>query len=207
MTTLLRITNGINRLPDAVLAQRAQSILNAMQGNLNFPTPDPNLSDLSTALVNFREAVDAAKNADRLLVAIKNAKKEVLVTLLHNLGNYVLFAAKGNAVVALSSGFHIAKTPAPLPPLTKPVNLQLSEGVNSGEMQAVVDKVKGAKAYIFEYTADPLTAESVWVRQSSTQRKAFIEGLTSGSRYWCRVAAIGINGQVVYSDAVSRIVQ
>jgi len=40
-----------------------------------------------------------------------------------------------------------------------------------------------------------------------TQRRYLFSGLESGKRYWVRVAAIGIEGQTVYSDPLSRLVQ
>lgn len=50
---LLRLTNGFDQLSDADLEVRAASILNAVTGNANFPTPQPTLAKVQTAIDNF----------------------------------------------------------------------------------------------------------------------------------------------------------
>ncbi|MBD0299405.1 MAG: fibronectin type III domain-containing protein, partial [Nitrososphaera sp.] len=134
-------------------------------------------------------------------------KRAELITLLHTLGKYVLFVAGENRAVAMSSGFSVAKEPSPAPPITKPENLQLKEGDNSGELKVSFTKVAGAKSYLYQYAADPVTEETVWNIQSGTTRQTVLKNLKSGKRYWCKVAAIGRNNQEVCSDAVSHIVQ
>lgn len=39
----------------------------------------------------------------------------------------------------------------------------------------------------------------------STKAKAFVDGLTSGTRYWFRVAAVSAAGQGEWSDAVGGV--
>jgi hypothetical protein len=126
---------------------------------------------------------------------------------LHSLGTYVLFTANGDELVAQSSGYSIAKTPAPAPQISKPENLQLADGVNKGELEFSFNKVAGARSYIYQYAADPVTNDTVWNTQTGTHRKTTFSGLESQKKYWCRVVALGINGQAVTSDAVARIVQ
>jgi hypothetical protein len=201
-----RITNGFDRLNDAELEIKANAILAAMTGNANFPTPAPTLAELTTAIDEYSAAQSAAKTGDRVDIAIKKQKRESLTTLLHQLGDYVLFASKRDRVIMASSGFSVSREAQPLPPLAKPENLQVLSGANTGELLISIARVPGARAYQYQYTPDPLTQESVWETQLNTTIKNTFANLLSGTRYWCRVGAIGTEGQLVFSDAVSRVV-
>ncbi|MGH2564794.1 MAG: fibronectin type III domain-containing protein, partial [Ginsengibacter sp.] len=126
---------------------------------------------------------------------------------LHALGNYVLFTSEGDTVAAVSSGFTIAKQPTTSPELVAAANQKLDDGANAGELDFSFDKVAYAKSYMYQYTPDPLTENSDWESQVGTVRKVSFSNLESGKKYWCRVMAIGINGQGVYSEPISRIAQ
>jgi hypothetical protein len=205
--SILRITNGFSRLSDENLLGRTGQINIAMGGNGNFPTPTPTLAQLQTALTDFEIALAKAKTGSELEKAIKNDKREALVNLLHSLSNYVLFTADGSETVAKSSGFSIARPPEPAPELTPATNQVLEDGQNAGELKFSFDKVPTARSYMYQYTVDPVTDNSVWQGQPGTTRKTVFTGLQSGKKYWCRVYALGTRGQGVYSEPVSRIVQ
>lgn len=200
-----RITNGFTEMTDAYLLVRAGVISNSIGGNANFPTPSPSLQDVNTTISSFSAAVEAAESGDRQAVAFKNQVRETLIMQLHLLGNYVLFTAANDEVKAQSSGFHISKMPQPSPALTSPQGLELTNGVNKGELKLRFKKVPGAKAYLYEITRSPVTAESKWESMLATVCKNQFAGLESGQEYSCRVAAIGVKKQVAYSDVVARI--
>lgn len=204
---VLRITNGFNRLSDNDLEAKANSIITAMTGNPDFPTPTPTLAVLQAASDDFSAALAIAKNGSPYEKAVKNTKKVALITLLHSLANCVLFIANGDALKAKSSGFTIAKEPTPTPPLTAAANQKLEDGQNAGELLFSFDKVPGAKSYIYQCAPDPVTDSSAWESQTGTLRKISFSGLEIGKKYWCRVVAIGRNEQGVYSEPVWRIVQ
>jgi hypothetical protein len=109
--------------------------------------------------------------------------------------------------VLVSSGFTLAKTGQPVAPITNPQGLQVENGVNSGEVISSVNAVKGAMAYVHQYTADPITDNSQWISVTSTKRKNVFTGLEPTKIYWFRVAAIGVNEQIAYSEMLSKIVQ
>jgi hypothetical protein len=140
-------------------------------------------------------------------VAIKNQRRDELIEQLHLMGNYVLYTCAGDRVMAISSGYSIAKTPSPAPEVTKAENQKLDEGINSGQLSYSFEKVPGARSYVYQATQEPLTENSMWSSEMGTKRRFLFSGLESGKRYWVRVAAVGIGGQTVYSDPLSRIVQ
>jgi hypothetical protein len=205
--TVLRIINGFGKLSDDNLQGRAGQINLSMVGNANFPTPTPTLATLQAAISDFALAVSKAKTGSELDRAIKNDKRAELIDLLHSLGNYVLFTANGDRTVAVSSGFSIAKQPEPMPPLTKPGNLQVSEGANSGELNIKFKRVTGARCYMIQYAEDTTTGTPTWQSQTCTTSKCTIKQLQSGKKYQVRVAVVGTNEQLVYSDPVWKFVQ
>ncbi len=203
---LFKITNGFDRMTDAYLIVRANAIKSGVGAHGDsFPNPSPSLNDLNATIGSFTQAVEKAEGGDRQAVAVKNAIRQTLIDQLHLLGNFVLFMAGGNEVVATSSGFNISKQATPKPALTVPQGLVLDNGVNKGELQLKFKRVDGATAYLYEIAPSPVTAESTWDSSMNTVSKKLFDGLESGKEYNCRVAAIGIKEQVVYSEVVSRI--
>jgi hypothetical protein len=205
--TVIKVTNGFSRLSDANLLSRAGQINIAMTGNTNFPTPTPTLAALQTALSDFEIAMAKAKTGSELEKAIKNDKREALIDLLHALGNYVLFTANGDRTVALSSGFNIAKEPTPKPPITKPENLQVTEGPNAGELNIKFNRVIAARMYMIQYAEETGSTPLNWQSQSCTKSKFTLRQLQSGKKYLIRIVALGTDEQVMYSDPVSKLVQ
>jgi hypothetical protein len=49
-------------------------------------------------------------------------------------------------------------------------------------------------------------APGSWVSNLSTSAKTTLTNLQPGTVYYCRVAAVGSNNQLLYSDALSRMV-
>ncbi|MBO9684782.1 MAG: fibronectin type III domain-containing protein [Flavisolibacter sp.] len=202
----VRTTNGFEAMTDLEFLGKVRYIVSKMTGNANFPTTDPTLAFVISLADGFEQAIneaDAGGSYDKL---VRDSKKEELIETMHNLSDYVLFTAKGNRLVAESSGFTIAKLPSPQPPIGKPAGLSLSDGVNAGEILLMFKRVANARSYMYQISLDP-EDETKWVSQHGTIRKSLFTGLQSGKRYYVRVVAFGTNGQVVYSDVVSRIAQ
>lgn len=205
---VLRITNGFDKLSDEGLITKAGNIHLAITDNISiFPTPTPTMAILATTIGDFTLAVNKAQTGSSVDKAIKNDKRQDLIEVLHSLGNYVLFTVDGDKTKAQMSGFSIAKTPSPAPPITKPENLQVTEGGNAGELDIKFNRVIGARSYMIQYAEEVATGEPVWQSQTCTTSKFTLKQLESGKKYLIRVVAVGINEQLMYSDPVSRIVQ
>lgn len=206
--TNLRITNGFDKLSESELETRARSILSAMTSNAAFPTPKPTLPEMLTAINDYTEALALAEEGSSNDKALKDLKKTELIDMLHQLGNYVLYQSAGNFYTAQSSKFNIAKTSrTPAPDVTSATGQTLADGPNKGELDFRFKPVPGAKSYVYQWTVGDITENSVWQSQGGTVSRTRFSGLPSGQRVWCRVMAIGRNGQMVYSEPISRIVQ
>jgi hypothetical protein len=201
-----KITTGFESLTDPGFETKASDICASMSSNPNFATTIPALTDVTSQLQAYSAGLTAAQSKDRNAVATKNQLRENLTDLLTQLGSYVMAVANGDKAKLISSGFDLAKE-GESTPLSKPDNIQLTDGKNAGELIVKVTAVKGAKSYVHQYTSDPLTPNSDWAQVITTTSKYTIKNLSSAQKYWCRVAAVGSLNQVVYSDAVSRIAQ
>ncbi len=204
---IVRITNGFDNLSDSKLVTRASEIVRNMIDNPNFSQPDPPLADITDAIQEFQAAMVNALTRIKYQVDFKDQKRQELIDMMHNLSNYVLYKSKLNAGIAASSGFSIVRQPTASPDITKPLNVKLSDGVNPGELEVSFDKVPAAKSYLYQYTKEPLTPTSVWESKNGTVRKTTLKNLQSKVSYYVRIAALGVNDQIAYSDIVSRVVQ
>jgi hypothetical protein len=63
-----------------------------------------------------------------------------------------------------------------------------------------VNGQKVVSSFNFEYTMDPPTEESVWVKTSCTTSRCTIKGLIPGKKYWFRTYVLGRKGQQVMGD-------
>jgi hypothetical protein len=204
---MLRIRNGLEKKSDEALISKARNVISGMTDNSSFTTPAPTLAVVQAAVDAFTNALDVAQSGGTYEKAFKNQKRQEVIDLMHSLANYVLFIANGDKLVAQSSNFTIAKDPSPAPDVTPALNLELRDGFNSGEMYLKFDRVPGSRSYVYQITQHPLTDASVWKSITGTVKRATFSDLEVGKRYVARVMAIGINGQGVYSQTVSRIAQ
>ena len=180
-------------------------LISQLSGNVNFPTPIITLATLQTLSNDFATLINEAETGDVNKRNERDDKAAEICAALLKLSKYVELQSTSRTM-AESSGFTLAKDPSPTPPIQKPVGLQLFDGQNAGEILAKFKKVQGSRAYMYQISLDPAD-ESKWVTVHGTIRQNLFTGLESGKKYYIRVAAIGIDGQVVYSDVVSRLAQ
>ncbi len=202
----LNITNGFERMSDPELETRAYQIIAAMTANPNFPAPEPAVPAMNALAASFFNALSECKDGDRLKIAAKNQVRDTLIDALHQLAAYVLFASNGDEVIAKSSSFSIGKTPSSVPPVTKPENFRIDNGSNPGELIGKVNRDKKAILYMFQYCTDAMLAAGNWQSVPSSKTTCILPNLQPGTKYNCRVAAIGAKDQIMYGDIITRIV-
>ena len=200
-----KATTSFTSLSDGNLESKTHEIITSMTGNPNFPNPIPALADITAAATAYTTALSKAGTGNRIDVADKNAKRDVLIGQLRILCYSVNSIANGDAAMILSSGFDLSRDPQPVV-LTRPENIKVENGVASGSLLVSVKAVKGAYAYFHEYTTDATLAPGSWVSTTGTTSKMQFTNLQPGTIYYCRVGAVGTNNQLLYSDPVSRMV-
>lgn len=187
---------------------RAQQIVAALTGNLNFPTPHPTLAEVTAAAAALGAASAAAQAARleaRRRTAAQANREADLDQLITQLGGYVESVAGGDETLILSAGLETRSAAAPdsnAP--TAPETLTATTGNHEGEIELSWDSVRGARSYVVERSADPQAGP--WTQAGVAPRSSLIvEGLDSGTRYYFRVAAVTLNGQSPWSNHAVKV--
>lgn len=188
---------------DEALATKSQVIHDDLNGNAHYPTPSPALTDLQTAITDFQLAIVKSKDGSKEETADKNAKRQVLVDLLHQLSYYAQVTSNGDETIILSSGFDTNKQSGTVGVLPKPDNFKVIAGVNRGSVELSCDAVDHASFYEYMYTKAPVSATSVWITKTATKRRLLIDGLTSGQQYIFKMAAGGTDPNRTWSDEIA----
>jgi hypothetical protein len=180
-------------------------VTDKLANNERFPEVKPLLSPIRETAQQLQSAVVDASLGDTLKIIIKNDYKEKLIILLRELGDWIEKHSSGDELTLVSSGFKLAK-PRKEISLQNPEEFIIMPGKNMGEIIMQVKRVAGAKAYIYQYTRDPLTDDSKWETINSTKRKIVVKKLPLGVKFFFRMAAIGARNQVVYTETLFRYI-
>lgn len=206
---MTRIKLNLKSLSIPEKLARSQQIVAALTGNPNFTSPHPPLAQVTAAINELETAANAAQAARqeaKARTAAQNAKEEALDQLLTQLVAHVESIAGSNQELIMSAGLDVrgmsalsAAAPAAPPSLTA------AAGNHDGAIELSWDTVRGARSYVVERSPDP-PAESTWTHAAvATRSRITLEGLTSGTRYWFRVAALTTNGQSPWSNPAMKI--
>jgi hypothetical protein len=193
---------GFSRLTDDGLNTKTSHILACMKGNTNFSDATALVTAVTTAQNDYVASLAAAEGGGRVQTAIKNEKRNVLEKCLKDLGLHVQVNCKDNISILLSSGFDARKDNEPVGTLDAPSNFKVEIGNNSGSIELSVEPEKGALVYIFQWTAAPVTQQSVWETVVG-QRCVVIKNLTPGKEYAFRAAAKGTSEELIFSDVIT----
>lgn len=187
---------------------RARQIVAAMTGNANFPAPQPTLAQIIAGIDELQTAYDdahAARQEAKARTTALNEKEETLDRTLSQMTAYVESIAGDDVEKIQSAGLDVRSTASPSGTLSAPESLNASQGDMEGEIDLHWDRVERARSYVIEQSADPATDVSWKHAAVSTRSQATIDGLTSGAKYWFRVAAVSPQGQSGWSNPAVKI--
>ncbi len=198
---MAKVKRGLSGLSVPLLLVKSLHIQESMNGNVNFPTPDPPLTDIAAKTDALTAATQAAESGDHALVALKKQLRRELIALLNRLGTYVELTSKGDEQQILSSGFDVAGGNAPIGPVTAPAGLVAIVSAFIGSIDLDWKPVRGALTYLMQINAVDPDTEAEWKQLAVVSQSKFsAQGLQTGTVYWFRVAAIGAAGQGPFSD-------
>lgn len=199
---MAKVKLGLNRMTVPVKVQFAQQVVNKMTGNVNFTTPVPALAAVTTGTTDLDDAYDNAQQARLDWIDksnIQSSNEADLDQLLTQLGNYVDNTANGDANIIMSAGMSTAAAPSPAP-VPAQVIIQTVTDNSSGKLDMKWQTVQHAKTYEVQQNTD-INDPSKWAQIGlPTKTKFLVTGLTSGTKYWFRVKAIGTAGEGPWSD-------
>lgn len=188
---------------------KAQQIITSLTGNESFPSLTPPLTSLVSAMGDLKTADDEVQRIRQTAkekTNMRNLKEDRLDLVLTQTAAFVESVAGDDEQLILSAGMDIrtpgvAMTDSP----RQPQGLTATAGDHDGEIDLSWDTVSGAKSYVIEQSGDPVTP-TTWAHGGVSTRSFYTTNqLTSGARYWFRVAAVNNNGQSGWSDPAMKI--
>lgn len=180
-------------------------VIEKTKGNPTFPNPPAALAEMEKLLPELEDALVKAKSRDKEWIAIKNNRKAQMLALLEEVAAYVTATSKNDRALILGSGFDDAADQSNSgTPSIQTLDIELGA---PGEASSRVKRVKGAVAYLHQYTTEAPGPNTVWITEGSSSGIYMFTGLNSDKRYWFRVVAVGRKGQKAYSPVVSRSIQ
>ncbi|MCZ4410668.1 fibronectin type III domain-containing protein [Cryomorphaceae bacterium 1068] len=197
-----KVRSGLSSLTTAQLLDKTALIIRNVDGNANFPTPDPAIADLTAQAELTAEWLEKSAFGDKRAIARRRRETAALLELMRRMATYVNFTANGDEDVILSSGFDVRRKPEPSGPLAQPIEFMAKRSEKSGEVVLDWKAIDHAKAYQVEYTTtDPASPEATWqVATVTSKSKASVNNLTRGTDYWFKVKAISGTKSSAYSD-------
>ena len=208
----IKVKLNLRAKSDSDLLTFAQQHQTAMTGNANFTTPLPSAANYTTALTAYSTALgssNTAQAAAKLATTVKDTARLALESVLAQRGNYVeLIAAPAADPVAVveSAAFGVKAAPGTSAVPEMVASLSVTAGDTPGQLDLQWDPMPGAKTYDIAVSPDPATEATYVAKPSVTKSKATVTGLTSGSKVWVRVRAVGAGGTGPWSDPATKIV-
>ena len=199
-----KIVFSFNQVSGASLATLTRNIVSNLKNNAQFPNVAEAVAGIEKALNEYDVALSNAAGRDKTMVSIKNDKQAVLRELLASLSVVITQISKGDRSILLSSGFDVSKerdNPRKLPP-----NLVVDLAV-PGEATIRLRSFGRVRAYVHQFTPDPLTPESVWTGETTASREHTFRGLKSTAKMWFRAIVLSRKGESTYIEPVLRVIQ
>ena len=197
---------GIGQLRDDKLDGYAQDKVDKISANPAFPSPGgfPELELVVEKLAEYRTALAKADDGSKANTAEKNIVRAELEDGLTVLAFKVRELVAGDIPLFLSTGFDIKSEGQPVGLASTPSGLAAKEGPFSGSIALNWDFQQEARSFVVQMSTD-ISNPTAWTHESVVTRSEFtIVGLTSGTKYWFRVAAINAAGQGPYSDPATK---
>ncbi|MBI5779391.1 MAG: fibronectin type III domain-containing protein [Planctomycetes bacterium] len=185
----------------------ANTIVTMMTGNPNFTTPVPALADLTNETIASGAAYNDAmikRQDSKLATQVLDDREDALDLKLTQIALYVENVSAGNETKISSAGMSVRDRATPIGELMPPSALSAMAGNKDGEIDLNWEPVRGANSYVIQMTSDPNVPSSWANKANATESYAVILGLTSGNKYWFRVAGLGAAGQGPFSGAESK---
>jgi len=207
---MAKIRRDLKKQPIPNKTAGAAQIATACTDNPNATTLTTQLAALATATTALSGAFNTAQlaraEAERL-TGLQNEAEETWDVAFDELVDAAQTATKGE-IAKIQSLNLVAFEPGRAPAvgaMTQVVNLSATTGDFVGTVDLAWDKVPGARSYVIQMTTTP-SDEASWKLAGSAVKSSFTAaGLTSGTKYWFRVAALGTAGQGPWSDPAEKM--
>ena len=206
---MARIRLNLKNLSVTEKIAKGRHIVAGMTNKGTFPTPSPSLAEVTAdldELANTFATVQAAKSEVTTRVVSQDNAETKVDQALTKLAAYVESVAGKDDGIITRAGMELkASRSAPAVPIA-PAALSATPGDRDGEINLSWKSVPNARSYTIEASTDPATPTSWTHIGIATSSSKLITNLKAGTRYWFRVAAVGVMGQSGWSEHATKTV-
>lgn len=206
---MARIRLNLKKLSVTDKIAKARQIVTAMSNNASFPNPSPPLTEITAAADELTQAfslVQAARSEVTTRVVTQDNAEARLDQALTKLAGYVESIAGKDDSLITSAGMETKASPSVPSVPGVPQAVSANAGEHEGEINLFWKAVPNARSYAIEASNDPAAAASWTHIGIATSASKLIANLTSGKRYWFRVAAVSAGGQSGWSEHATKVV-
>lgn len=173
-----------------------------LTGNPFFTTPAVPLVDMDAQGDALEAAIEKATNGSKEDRILRDAEVDKTRAMLRVQADYIRTIAAGDVTKLATCGFELAKTPQPIGIPNAPAIKAVRMTGNKGQVEMSWKGDRGAESYnVLMTKQDPASGEVTWEIIGTTTKSRFTQnGLSSLTRYWFAVRAVGAAGQSVMSD-------
>jgi len=204
-----RIKLNLKNLTVTEKIAKGRQIVTAMTNNASFSNPNPPLTEVTTALDELTQAfalVQAAKSEVTTRVVTQDNVGAKVDQALTKLASYVESVAGKDDTLITSAGMETKSSPSSPTLPSVPQALSATAGAHEGEINLFWKAVPNARSYTIEASQDP-AAPGSWTHVGiATSASKLIANLTTGKRYWFRVAVVSAGGQSGWSEHATKVV-
>lgn len=177
------------------------NIVQKMESNAEFPSPLPELLQVSEALNDLNTAIVSALDGSKINRALLQERLKICRIMLTQLGHYVDYTANGSESIIFSAGMEVKKNPIITTPPVKPLNLSVERGTVANNYFLYWDRVPLSKCYVVYKSTDPNLSDENWIQHAICFKgKLSIDLSSSTQRHWFKVQALNGIGNSPYSD-------
>ncbi len=206
---MARIRLNLKNLSVTEKIAKGRHIVGAMTNNAIFATPSPSLAEVTADLEELARtfaAVQAAKSEVATRVVAQDNAETRVNQALTKLAAYVESVAGKDDGIITKAGMELkaGRSASAIP--VAPQALSATAGDRDGEINLSWKSVPNARSYTIEASTDPANPTSWTHIGIATSGSKVITNLKAGTRYWFRVAAVGVMGQSGWSEHATKTV-
>lgn len=181
------------RLTPSGLVNYVRNVVTCMTAIPAFSGVKPALPVVTTAVDDLDTKTQAAMNRGKLEVALRNASRRFMLTIMGQLGKSVDIVADGSLDVIVSSGFDAVRAPSPVGPVNTPQNLRVTQGKLNGQLAVRLKKAgTNGKTFSIQHADAP---DGPWIdHEPFTKSTTTVDDLAVGKMHWVRARANGAGG-------------
>jgi hypothetical protein len=193
------------KLPTAKKIQFYKNVIDCLTNHPAFKSPDVAIAELVSKVNTLEKDYEASMGGDHSNVTVMHQSREAADEVFRQEAHYVERIAKGDVSLILYSGFEA--TAPPKASYNKPL-FMVKAGEEPGVMLLSCKAIKGAKAYLWQYSVGILPdKDKDWLfAGASTQVQYKMVDLESGTKCWFRRAPITVDGFGPWSNPVMKVV-